>query len=242
MAALALTGAAIAAMTLIVLGVLRWRLRTPGGAALPLPTAGIVPLHAGGGAVAVVMLLPALGIRSLPASIFHATREFDRLESVRSRSSSRPLCGRGCSRGPTGVAPSCAESRTPISGEAWLRAIVLSVAALLALYAISAASFTSHGLAWLVDPISIAIAAAVIADLVAEWRDRRRASSWPCGRCTIRCSSSRVRDRLVAAGIPHHIQSTRFRTLLWLLGPYVPMTVLVPTEHAEAAYALLSSP
>ena len=94
----------------------------------------------------------------------------------------------------------------------------------------------------LADPIGVAIAAAVIADLVAEWRDRRRAqlvAVWPLHDPLL---VEPTRDRLVAAGIPHHVQSTRFRTLLWLLGPYVPMMVLVPTEHAEAAYALLSSP
>src|SRR6185503_15841245 len=103
----------------------------------------------------------------------------------------------------------------------------LTIGAMLALYAIGAAVPRWPGLAHLADPIFIATAAAVIADLVAEIRARPRA-------------------QLTAANIPHHVQSTRFRTLLWLAGAYVPMMVLVPAEHAEAAHVVmrdwLSSP
>jgi hypothetical protein len=235
---LALTGAAIVATTVIVLGVLRWRVRAPGGAAVPLPAAGIVPLHAGGGVIAIVVLLPALGIRGLPAWVYDAMHTVEGLVAgaislviatvVWAWVFARP------GRRRTELA---AASRAPTSGGAWLRAVALSVVALLALFAIAAAAGSK-----LADPIGVAIAAAVIADLVAEWRDRRRAqlvAVWPLHDPLL---VEPTRDRLVAAGIPHHVQSTRFRTLLWLLGPYVPMMVLVPTEHAEAAYALLSSP
>jgi hypothetical protein len=44
-----------------------------------------------------------------------------------------------------------------------------------------------------------------------------------------------VRDNLRAAEIPHHLQASRLRSLLWFFGPYVPIMVLVPDEYAAVA-------
>ncbi|HET9988404.1 MAG TPA: hypothetical protein VFQ65_07785, partial [Kofleriaceae bacterium] len=47
--------------------------------------------------------------------------------------------------------------------------------------------------------------------------------------------------RDVLGEIPHVIQATRLRTLLWMFGSYVPMVVLVPEAHATDAHAKLDA-
>jgi hypothetical protein len=49
-----------------------------------------------------------------------------------------------------------------------------------------------------------------------------------------------VEIKLADAGIPCHLASSHLRTMLAFFGPWAPIDVLVPTEHAPAARTLLS--
>ncbi|HEY6039565.1 MAG TPA: hypothetical protein VIV58_35035, partial [Kofleriaceae bacterium] len=61
-AELLLAAAIVVATVAITLGVLRWRVRAPGRVALPLPASSIAPIHDGGGALALIGTLSALGV------------------------------------------------------------------------------------------------------------------------------------------------------------------------------------
>jgi hypothetical protein len=124
---------------------------------------------------------------------------------------------------------------TPPTGEMWLRATLLSALVLVAIRALDRIAVRADiGLAAILDPISLIIATATIADVVAEARDRRRGLviAWPLHDPLL---ADVVRDRLAAAGIDAHIQARRLRSLLWIFGAYVPMHVLVPEDRAEDA-------
>ena len=243
---LVLIGTAIAATAIIALAVLGWRIRAPGRVAIPLPVAGMLPLHAGGGLVALVGVVGVLGWRVLPEPLFdvmfaldHGRRIGAVVVVIATAVWAFALARPGRRR-----AELSAAGLEPTNPEAWLRAVVLSAAVALALYAIALVRPRLYG--GLTDPITVAFAAAVIADLLAEWRDRAHAQLVPVWSLHDPLLADAARERLTAAGIPHHIQSTRLRSLLWLAGSYVPMMVLVPGEHAEAAHAVmrdwLSSP
>src|SRR5262249_2675279 len=71
----------------------------------------------------------------------------------------------------------------PANGEQWLRAVAASVLVLLAIYAVTQATSSIEPalgqrietrLAVFVEPLALVLAIAVIADLIAELRDRRR--------------------------------------------------------------------
>ncbi|HEY3803418.1 MAG TPA: hypothetical protein VGL61_12455 [Kofleriaceae bacterium] len=235
---LVLIAAAIASTTIIVLAVLRWRVRAPGRVAIPLPAAGLLPLQAGGGVVALIGVLAALGWRSMPEPIWESERILGTgLVAVAAVVVASFVWAWVFVRPKRRARELAAASLSPTSAASWLRAVVLSSVAVLALYATGAAVPQWHGLGHLANPILVATAAAVIADLVDEWRARRRAQLVPVWPLHDPLLVDVARARLAAANIPHHIQSTRFRTLLWLAGAYVPMMVLVPAEHAEAAHA-----
>jgi hypothetical protein len=231
---------AIAGAAGIVLVVLGWRVRAPGRVALPLPAAGTVPLHDGGGMLACLAALTALGV-TMPDAVQHA------LGTLRGNLA----IGGGTLLVATAVwafafaRPGRRRDQLatvalqPASGEQWLRAVALTAAALVCLFGLELLRTSAVVPRDLYDPILIVFAAAVIGDFVAEWRDRRRAplvAIWPLHDPLL---VDPARDRLTAASIPHFIQATRLRTLLWIFGAYAPMMVLVPPEHVANAHALM---
>jgi hypothetical protein len=86
------------------------------------------------------------------------------------------------------------------------------------------------------------VVTAVILDLVAEWRFRRRHGAlvpvWPLHRLY---AVDPALDLLHAAGIPAHPRSVHARTLLQFFAPYLPVDLLVPEADAARARALLSA-
>jgi hypothetical protein len=89
-----------------------------------------------------------------------------------------------------------------------------------------------------VDPVMVMLAAATLADVYAEARDRRRGlvACWPLHEPLL---ADVVHDRLTAAGIDNHIQARRARSLLWIFGSYAPMYVLVPADRVDDAAKLV---
>ncbi len=235
-AQLVLAAIAIVATAALVLALLRWRVSSPGRVALPLPTGGVIPLNDGGGVLALVGSLTALGI-TLPAWLHDATSSFHGLvtgvilivvfTAIWAYVFMRP--GRR-------HAELTAAGFQPADGRLWARGALLSVAGLAVLFGVSLA-LPLGPLGRLADPALVILAAATCADLAAEWRARRR---------TALVGVWQLHDPLLVdaahaslAGIPHFIQATRMRTLLSMFASYVPMTVYVPPAHAEDAHAKL---
>jgi len=118
----------------------------------------------------------------------------------------------------------------------WFRATALSaigVAAIFILMFVTRREVPELGV--LGEPVVLAFITATLLDLIDEARDRRRSplvAVWPLHDPML---AAVVHDNLRAAEIPHHLQATRLRSLLWFFGPYVPIMVLVPEEHAVVA-------
>jgi hypothetical protein len=118
----------------------------------------------------------------------------------------------------------------------WVRATVFSaigVAAIFILTFVTRSYVPELGV--LGDPVVLAIITTTLLDLIDEARERRRSplvAVWPLHDPML---VAVVRDNLRAAEIPHHLQASRLRSLLWFFGPYVPIMVLVPEEHAVVA-------
>ncbi|HEY1549330.1 MAG TPA: hypothetical protein VGG28_16000 [Kofleriaceae bacterium] len=232
---LAFAAVAIAAASIIALALASWRVRSPGRVAIPLPLAGKLPLYAGGGVIAVIAAVSAMHVE-LPIALEIKLRD---LESARVAGAivlvaativwSWVLARPGRRRNE--LAPELA----PVDREGWLRAVGITIVALAALYALAMIG----PLRDVTDPAIAIVVAAAIADAIADWRAHRTGelvAVWPLHDPLL---VDAARDRLDAAGIPHHIQSTRLRSLLWIAGSYVPMMVLVPVDRAEAAHVLL---
>jgi hypothetical protein len=231
-ARLALVAIAVIALVSIVITMVSWRVRAPGGAAIPLPSAGLTPLNQTGavllavGSLGVLGIAPSLGvwIQSLDASLWIGV-PFVLLTTVLwSWVFARP--GRRGLR---------------LDRDTWVRATALTAAMLLAIFAIGRSVVTEAPmLARVLDPVTLVLVVAIVLDVIDDIRARRRAlvPVWPLHDPLL---LDPVRDRLDAAEIPYVIQSTRLRRLLWLFGAFAPMYVLVPPERAEAAETLLGT-
>lgn len=236
-ATLLLAAAIVVATVAITLGVLRWRVRAPGRVALPLPASSIAPIHDGGGALALIGTLSALGV-TLPYWLL------DKAQTLRGNLTlglgvlaiatvvwafafTRP----GRRREELAVA-----KQEPADRALWLRAIAITVIALAALFALALIRPVGI-LGKLSDPAILVIAAATIADLVADARAYRHPNLVPVWPLHDPLLVDATRD--VLGDIPHVIQSTRLRTLLWMFGSYVPMVVLVPEPRSAEAHARL---
>ncbi|MEO8548899.1 MAG: hypothetical protein ABI678_02975, partial [Kofleriaceae bacterium] len=238
---LALAALTIALSAVIGYALLGWRVASPGRVAVPLPSASVAPLHDGGGVLALVGTLTALGV-TLPFSVRDAMGSFEHnlglgltvlvvFTAIWAFAFSRP--------GRRKVALAAA-GLEPADRELWTRGVVISAAALATLLALALLR-PSNRLFSLSDPALVIIATATFADLAAEWRARRRAALVPVWQLHDPLLLDAARGRLALAGIPHFIQATRMRTLLWIFGSYVPMTVYAPVAHAEAAHANMKS-
>ena len=232
---LALAAVAIAATAIIALAMVSWRVRSPGRVAIPLPLAGRLPLYAGGGAIAAIAALSAMHLELPPAFEL----ELRDLASARVGGAivlvAATIAWGWVLARPGRRRAELAPALEPADREGWLRAVGITVVALAALYVLALIA-PMHELA---EPALVSVAVLAIADAFADWNARSRANLiavWPLHDPLL---VDAARDRLAAAGIPHHIQSTRLRSLLWIAGSYVPMMVLVPNDRAEAAHVLL---
>ena len=227
--------AAAAAVSVIAIGITGWRVREPGGVAVPLPSSGIVALSQVGGVLALLGLVMSLGV-SPDDHLAQWLRDLDH-ESVAAAALAimvvvwslafarpgrrRELLAR------SGVAPA--------TRAVWLRAVVASLLALAAMFVIMRHPAEAK-LGPFIDPLMLSLAAVLVADMIAEVRARRAGlvAVWPLHDPLL---VDVVRDKL--AGIPHHLRGARTRSLLWLFGSFAPIEVLVPPEQADAARALL---
>jgi predicted Co/Zn/Cd cation transporter (cation efflux family) len=233
----ALTALAIACVVAIVVVLTRTRVASTDGAPIPLPSSGLVPLSDLGGIALAVKQLLALGL-FLPIGLLTLIGTAERLIVVAvvililstvlwSWVFTRPALRRDLLVRAGYAAP---DLRT------WLRATVLStigVTAIFILMFVTRRHVPELGV--LADPVVLAFITATLLDVIDEARDRRQSplvAVWPLHDPIL---AAVVRDNLRAAQIPHHLQASRLRSLLWFFGPYVPIMVLVPEEHAVVA-------
>ncbi|HTR53200.1 MAG TPA: hypothetical protein VMJ10_21040 [Kofleriaceae bacterium] len=121
----------------------------------------------------------------------------------------------------------------------WRTAALVSVLALVLIDAVPAyAQRYVPEARSLLDPWALVLATAIALDLIEEARARRRelVPVWPLH---APLAIHDVREKLTAAGIVHHLQSRRLRTLVWFFGPWAPIMVLVPPERAPDAERIL---
>lgn len=225
----------VVATVVIVLGMLGWRVRAPGRVAVPVPvpTSSIAPLHYGGIAIALLGPLAALGA-IFPAWLTTLTGnlKLGLLVIVASTVLLAFVFARPGRRG----AELAAAKLAPTDRTLWVRAVLITMAALAALFAL--ALITPGGvIGKLCDPGFIVIAAAMTADVVSDVRARRRANLVPVWPLHDPLLVDAARD--VLGDLPHVIQWTRVRTLLWMFGAFVPMIVLAPEARAAEAHARL---
>jgi hypothetical protein len=237
---LVLVALVIVVVAVVGLALVSWRVRAPGRVALPLPSAGGVPLQDGGGALALIAALAALGV-TMPDALADATHSLRGSLWIGSVAlvAAAALWSFVFARPGRRRAQLAAAALEPASSEQWLRALVVTALGLACAFAAGHAFYSKHIFREFYDPALVLIAAVIVADLVEEWGARERAALiaiWPLHDPLL---VDAARDRLTAASIPHFIQATRLRSLLWLFGSYVPMMVFVPVAHAEAAHVLM---
>jgi hypothetical protein len=236
-AQLVLAAAIILATVAITLGILGWRVRAPGRVAVPLPASSIAPIHDGGGALALIGMLSALGV-TLPywvldkAATLHGSLTIGLVVLAIAAAFWAFVFARpGRRRAELAVA-----KQEPADRALWLRALAITIAALAALFALALIRPTGI-LGKLCDPAIVVIAAATLADLYGDARAHRHANLVPVWPLHDPLLVDAARD--VLGDIPHVIQATRLRTLLWMFGSYVPMVVLVPEPRSGEAHAKL---
>ena len=233
----AMAGIAIAA---IVLAMSSWRVRSPRSVAVPIPVSGITPLNPGAGAMLVVVQLIALGVAA-PTSVLDALTAIQAGKGlgVVAVVATTAACALAFAWPGRRRAELARMGREPADARVWGRATMLSATVLLAMFALAhTATALAPELAFVVDPLVLVLVVASIADVAAEWRARRRdlVAVWPLHDPLL---IDAVSEQLAEAGIPHHLQATRLRSLLWLFGAFAPMMVLVPREHGAEAQRLL---
>lgn len=227
---------AIIAVVAVVVVLTRMRVAGPGGAPIPLPSSGLMPLSDLGGIMVAINQLLALGlvlpmaaatvIQSAESLLVVALAILIAATVVWSWVFTRPTLRR------TVLARA---GYAELDLRTWLRATVLSALGLAMIFVLMFVTRRKvPELGVLVDPFVIAFIAATLLDLTDEARARTRAlvAVWPLHDPML---AAVVRDNLNAAAIPHHLQASRLRSLLWFFGPYVPIMVLVPEAHAVVA-------
>jgi hypothetical protein len=236
---LALAVVIVVATVAITLGVLGWRVRAPGRVAVPLPASSIAPIHDGGGAIALIGTLSALGV-TLPYWVLHkaATLHGSLTIGLGVLAIAAVFWAFVFARPGRRRAELAIAKLEPADRALWLRALAITITALAALFTL--ALIRPAGiLGKLCDPAIVVIAAATLADLLADARAHRHANLvavWPLHDPLL---VDAARD--VLGEIPHVIQATRLRTLLWMFGSYVPMVVNVPAPQSAEAHAVLKA-
>src|SRR6185312_10542704 len=137
-AQLALAVVIVVATAAITLGVLGWRVRAPGRVAIPLPASSVAPIHDGGGALALIGTLSALGV-TLPywvldkATTLHGSMTIGLVVLALAAAFWAFVFARpGRRRAELAVA-----KQEPADRALWLRALAITVAALAALFVLA---------------------------------------------------------------------------------------------------------
>jgi SecY len=234
---LALAALAIVGVVVVVVVLTRARVAGPGGASIPLPSSGLVPLSELGGVAVAIKQLLVLGF-ALPLGLARLIHSAETLIVVAvaililatvlwSWLFTRPTLRRDVLVRAGYAEP---DLRT------WVRATALSATGLAVIFVLM---FVTRRyvpeLGVLGDPVVLAFITATLLDLIDETRARRRSplvAVWPLHDPML---AGVVHDNLRAAEIPHQLQASRLRSLLWFFGPYVPIMVLVPEGHAVVA-------
>jgi preprotein translocase subunit SecD len=224
-----------ACVAVVTVWCLRRRARIEGGRALRLPAAGLVPLDVGATVIALTSLATMLGagLRSDPPSWLIPIG----FQSYAAHALLIAFLAAGFTVLFALPLPSSGEAARR-TGPALAFAAVTAAGFVLALdFAYRFAQRLPH---FFFTPVEIAVATAVVADGISEWIARRRLGPlvdvWPLHQVH---DADTAAAALAAAGIPCHLRATGHRSLLHFFGPYVPVSILVPVERAEAAIEVL---
>jgi hypothetical protein len=236
----------VAGVTFIAIAVpiatlLRWRVARVGEAPLALPSSGVAPLGEAAGLVLVVITLSVFHIEDLNwrLSTWLGEARAHRWLLVGLLLASTLLWSFAFARPKRFASLASRVGLAPPSTRTWWHATLLTAAALAVAGAAAMFALTARPQAgWAIDAITIAVVTAVALDIWADHRARRVALErvWTLHQPQ---HADLVSRALTDAGIPHHLGSLHLRTLLAFFGPFVPVEVLVPTEHAPAAHTRL---
>jgi len=221
----------IGGMTILVIAVaigvvLRWRVGQ-----LRVPTSSIAPLADAGGIVAILALLSQFPLEQVTAKAVDWSQHLhDRapllialvivLTIVWSLAFGRPSAYAGQ------PAPSWAT---------WQRATTVSMLLLVGLAVVVAATGSLvPDAAWMADAATLAVVVAYALDAYDDFQARRArlVVAWTLHQPH---HADAAEQALADAGIASHMSASHLRALLSFFGPFAPIEVLVPVEHAQAA-------
>jgi hypothetical protein len=232
------------AIAVVFFVALRWRVAQRGEVSIRFPSSSFAPLAYAGGVMALIGLI-AQSQLPIETFLFRAATWLQRVNATTMSQLSFVAA--------LAIIWSFAFARPkPFAGEArpsvftWLRATSLSLVALV-LVAAAAALVTNLAepppgyisvRTLLVDPIMIAITIAVVLDAIEDFRARRQklVVAWTLHDPHHADSVQRL---LASDGIHAHMSASNLRSLLSFFGPFVPIEVQVPPEHADVTRATL---
>jgi hypothetical protein len=232
--------ASLGCIVVIAVAMLGWRIGRDKAVAVPLPASGTAPISGGGGIAFVFYQLASFGF-VVPMFVLKLSGSFpDRVVfelvacAVMAAGWSVLFARPGAWRATLARA-----GLAPVSAATWLRAFAASALVLTAIDAIAlVAAHEVPKAAGFFEPLVLLFVIATVLDLIDELRARRTVlvPVWPLHAPLF---VDVVRDKLASAGIPHYLQATRLRALLWFFGPYVPIMVLVTPDRAPDAERIL---
>ena len=207
---------------------LRWRIDS-----LRLPTSGATPVSDSSGVVQLLVMLSSLGLgEALWTTIERVNAARTSLivlvvsVGVWSWLFARPRLVANITR---------EAGAEPPTYRTWLRATALTMVVVggAGLVGIYTSGVDQLAFAML-NPFSVMLATATLLDVVDDLRARRR-KLVPVG-VVHQAQYTGVLERVLAdAGIPAHFHASHIRALFAFFGPWAPIVVLVPEEHAEPA-------
>ncbi len=237
-AQLALAVATITVATVAITAMLRWRVRAPTGASIPLPPSGIEPVAWAVIAVAVGAVIGGVGLDAVMRQLHDGTARLEHLgitavvvsAVVWSWLNARPRL-RAAQLTRAGAA-AAAVGR-------WGRATLLGTALLVAVFEVVS---VGNGLAALPSIVTMVVfAVATLLDISDELRARSRGELVAVGLLASPLLGDAVRDALAAQGITCHLRGTHMAAALWFFGPFARVAVLAPVADAPRAAQVVSA-
>jgi hypothetical protein len=231
-----LAAIAIAVVVAVVIVMTRMHVASEGGAPIPLPSSAMLPIsNLGGIAIAFDQLL-VVGL-AVPVGLAHLMYSAESILAV----SVMIVVGTTVLWSWLFARPSLRRDLLVRAGYAepelrtWLRATLLSAVGLGLIFSVMFLTRREiPELGALARSYTIAFITMTLLDVFEDAREHGRGlvAVWPIHDPML---AQVARDALRAAEIPHYLQSARLRSLLWFFGPYVPIMVMVPADHAVAA-------